>query len=276
MEQAAATNKLLVFGDDGSISADLAWLWINCHEWPNWRLEVVTAERSEKFRVGDENARLRPWEPAHPRVPFTESQISDVTSLHGAIDPRLAMSRAADLLVIGRRGRGLAKFLHLGSTAEWLMAHPPAPMLIARRGRRTRSIVVCADGSAHATVAAATLAGMAWLRDVSVTVVTVDDGAIDVDQAYSQVAELFAATDATVVRRDTEGSPTHELLAVIEELEPDLVALGTRGLTGTKRVRVGSTASAIAHSVECSILLACDDPTGDATGSPTEAPTTAT
>ncbi len=271
MNDAAAPSKLLVFGDDSSVSADLAWLWINCHAWPSWRIEVITAERSEMFRARDEHATLQQWAPTHPRVPFTESQITDVTSLTGEIDPRLALSRSADLLVIGRRGRGLAKFLHLGSTAEWLMAHPPAPMLIARRGRGTRSVVLCADGSSHAAVAAATLAGMAWIRDVEVTIVTVDDGAIDVAEAYSQVAERFAETGAQIARRETDGSPTHELLAVIEELEPDLVALGTRGLTGTKRVRVGSTANAIAHSVDCSVLLACDDPSDVATGTETTA-----
>jgi nucleotide-binding universal stress UspA family protein len=260
MSDTAATPKLLVFGDDSSVSADLAWLWINCHEWPTWRLEVITARQPETFRANDEDAVLHPWEPTHPRAPFTESQISVVTSLTGEIDPRLALSRAADLLVVGRRGKGMAaRFLHLGSTAEWLMAHPPAPMVIARRGRPTRTAVVCADGSSHAAVATATLAGMAWIRDVEVTIVTVDDGAVNVEQAYSGVADMLETSGARLVRRDTHGSPTHELLAVVEEIEPDLVVLGTRGLTGKKRRRVGSTASTIAHSVDCSILIACDD-----------------
>ena len=259
MSDTAAMTKLLVFGDDSSVSADLAWLWINCHEWPNWRLEVVTAERPQTFRASEERAALQPWEPTHPRRPFTESQITEISSLTADIDPRLALSRAADLLVIGRRGKGLARFLHLGSSAEWLMAHPPAPMVIARRGRPTRTVVVCADGSSHAAAATATLAEMAWISDVEVTIVAVDDGAIDAELAYSEAADLLATSGARVARRDTQGSPTHELLAVVEEIEPDLVVLGTRGLTGSKRMRVGSTASTIAHSVECSILLACDD-----------------
>lgn len=260
MSDTSATTKLLVLGDDSSVSADVAWLWINCHEWSNWRLDVITAERSETFRVGNEHAMLRPWEPTYPRTPFSESKITDVTSLTGEIDPRLALSRPADLLVIGRRGKGLAKFLHLGSTAEWLMAHPPAPMLIARRGRPTLNAVVCADGSPHAALAAATFAALPWVDGIEVTIVTVDDGTIDVERAFTTITDLFAATGARIARRDEVGQPTHELLAAIEEMEPDLVVLGTRGLTGTKRVRVGSTASAIAHSVECSILLACDDP----------------
>ncbi len=258
-DSGATMTKLLVFGDDSSASADLAWLWINCHEWPNWRVEVVTAAPAETFRAHDEHAKLEPWSPTHPRVPFAESQITHIASLTGDIDPRLALSRPADLIVVGRRGRGFSKFLHLGSTAEWLMSHPPAPMLIAHRGRRTLSAVVCADGSSHGTVAAATLASMSWVRDVEVTIITVDDGHIDVERAFASVAELFADSGARVVRRDEKGQPTHELLAAIEELEPDLVVMGTRGLTGTKRLRVGSSASAIAHSVDCSVLLACDD-----------------
>lgn len=257
------THQTLVLGDDGSISADLAWLWINCHEWPDWRLEVVTAEATTDFRLDSDRIQLHPWHPTNPRQPFTESRIKEVTSLTCEMDPRLALSRATDLLVVGRRGPGLAKAMHLGSTAEWLMAHPPAPMLIARHGRRTLTAVVCADGSPHAAAAARSLAAMPWISSVAITVVAIDDGTVDVEQAMSDVAGLFAATDAQVRRRTEQGEPTHELLVILEDEHPDLVVLGTRGLTGIHRMRVGSTAGVIAHAVESSVLLACDETVAD-------------
>ena len=36
-------TRRLVFGDDQSQAADVAWLWINCHDWPGWQIEAVTA-----------------------------------------------------------------------------------------------------------------------------------------------------------------------------------------------------------------------------------------
>ncbi|MEO6124141.1 MAG: universal stress protein [Ilumatobacteraceae bacterium] len=255
----ATADHLLVLGDDGSPAADLAWLWINCHEWPQWRLEIVTAEATTNFRVDSDRASLRPWQPDNPRRPFAESQLRDVAWLTCELDPRLALSRPADLLVIGRRGPGLAKAMHLGSTAEWLMAHPPAPMLIVRHGRRTRSAVVCADGSPHSLAAASTLASMPWIGGVAITVVSVDDGDVDVEPAVEATSALFSGTGAQIQRRDARGEPTHELLAVLEEIRPDLVALGTQGLTGIKRLRLGSTAGVVTHAVDCSILLASDE-----------------
>lgn len=251
--------KTLVLGDDASISADLAWLWISCHEWPGWRLEIVTAEATTNHRVDSDRVAVRPWTPPNPRQPFAETQLGEVVSLTCEVDPRLALSRPADLLVVGRRGPGLAKSMHLGSTAEWLMAHPPAPMLIARHGRRTQNVVVCADGSPHALVATAALCDMPWIGDVTVTVACVDDGTVDVDHATSAVAGPLAAAGARVRCHIMRGEPTHELLVLLGAESPDLVVLGTRGLTGIYRIRVGTTAGVVAHAVECSVLLACDE-----------------
>ncbi|MFZ4812596.1 MAG: universal stress protein [Ilumatobacteraceae bacterium] len=259
----ALPMKTLVLGDDASIAADLAWLWINCHEWPGWRLELVTADATTDHRVDSDADELRPWTPPHPRRRFTESQLAEVVDLTCEMDPRLALSRPTDLLVVGRRGPGLAKRMHLGSTAEWLMAHPPAPMLIARHGRQTHTAVLCADGSPHALAAATALCGLPWISEVAVTIASVDDGRVDVGHAVAAVADLVAATGARVSRRDPRGEPTHELLALLEDEQPDLVVLGTRGLTGIHRLRVGSTAGVIAHAVECSVLLACDEVVAD-------------
>lgn len=33
----------MLFGDDGSTSADAAWLWVNSHDWPDWTIDVLRA-----------------------------------------------------------------------------------------------------------------------------------------------------------------------------------------------------------------------------------------
>jgi nucleotide-binding universal stress UspA family protein len=42
----------------------------------------------------------------------------------------------------------------------------------------------------------------------------------------------------------------------LRDESPDLVVMGTRGMTGLRKVLVGSVASAITHHAECSVLLA--------------------
>lgn len=174
-------------------------------------------------------------------------------------NPRLALSRVTDLVVIGRRGAGLAKRTHLGSTAEWLMIHPPAPLLIARHGRAVRSVVVCHDGSSHACAATDALARMPWVDNVLVTLVVVDDGRALIRDVVRAAGESLAEAGADLRHTVLRGEATHELLEHLESVQPDLVVLGTRGLAGWERFRVGSTAGVIAHATERSVLLACDE-----------------
>ena len=56
--------RTLVFGDDGSPAADVAWLFINNHRWPGWRLEVVTAHMPETAALlPRQDTDLHAWTP---------------------------------------------------------------------------------------------------------------------------------------------------------------------------------------------------------------------
>ena len=91
----------LVFGDDGSPGADVAWLWINEHRWLGWRLEVVTATG---VALGEPHS----WtEPVPCRRPFAEAGFDSHLSRRPEQDPRLALCADGELLVVGGRGRGL-------------------------------------------------------------------------------------------------------------------------------------------------------------------------
>lgn len=256
------TSKTMVFGDDSSSSADLAWLWINSHAWPGWRVEVLTAVMPNPVVARSEPTIAREWSPPNPRRAFTESRFDQVLQLTIESDPRLALCRPADLLIVGQRGPGLAKAMHLGSTVEWLMTRPPAPMLIARHGRPTQRVIVCHDGSPHAQGATEALGMMPWASGLSATVLTVEDGRTDVERA---VAIATASLEAAGVEVDhhiaRHGEPTLDLLSYLERHDADLVVLGTLGLTGVRRFRVGSTAGVIAHATEHSVLLVCADET---------------
>ncbi len=254
-----ATNTM-VLGDDGSPSADLAWLWINSHTWPQWRLEVINAQDPVVVRVAATRPKPVVWSPPNPRRPFADAQLDEVVHLTVESDPRVALSRPADLLVIGPRGRGLLKALHLGSTAEWLMTHPPAPIVVPRHGRHTQTVVLCHDGSLHAQAATHTLSVLPWVYQLSVTVVAVKDGRADVQRAIDDATEVLQGVGADVHHQILSGDPTNELLTYLGRHKPDLVVLGTRGLTGVRRLVIGSTAGVVAHTTDRSILLVCAEP----------------
>ncbi len=245
-------TRTLVYGDDGSEMADLVWRWIDGHAWPGWRVEVVAAHPPADMRpVIDEEAQPHPWDPPSRRVPAEPGSFVEVSHLTAAMDPRLALDRPCDLLVIGPRGPGLLKSMHIGSTAEWLMQAPPAPMAVISHDTPTRRALICDDGSPHARAAVEAFASMPWASRVHATVLTVDDGRAG--EPISGAGSVLLP-EASRVRR--EGHPTRAILDQIEETSPDLVVMGVRGLSLIRRLTVGSTTSAILRSGHTNLLVA--------------------
>ncbi len=173
-------------------------------------------------------------------------------------DPRVALLRPADLLVIGPRGKGFLKAMHVGSTAEWLMTSPPSPLIVARHGRRTQTAVVCHDGSGNASAATDALSRMPWADGLDVTVISVKDGHADVDGAIDTATATLQEAGATVRSHVLHGEPVDELLRYLGQTEPDLVVLGTSTLTAVQRLAVESPANVVAHSTQHSVLLASE------------------
>lgn len=254
----------LVFGDDGSPHADVVWSWIAHHDWPGWRVSVVTALPSDG-PPDPERAEPRPWTPPSPREPFAEGV--PVEHLAAEADPRLVLDgcRDAALVAIGPRGRGGLKHLHLGSTAEWMVsAHRPlTPVVVVRSDRRTERVLLCVDGSDHARRATEALAALPWVAGCRVVVLGVSGGGVETEPAVEEAAAALEATGARVERRVREAisqTATFDVRSVvhdeIDELAPELVVLGTRGRGGLKRLLLGSLAASVVRHAPCSVLVA--------------------
>jgi nucleotide-binding universal stress UspA family protein len=267
-------TRTLTFGDDGSPGADVAWDWIVAHSWPQWAVEVVTVTLPKSRTVTSPlgYTRLRPWDPPEPRQAPDSCGFRSVTYLAADNDPRLILGHRSesDLVVVGPRGRGLLKALHLGSTAEWLLHCPSTPLLIARPPVTTRSIMMCVDGSHHARAAVDFLASLPWIAGVSITVLGVVEADDDLAATVTAAADLLMAAGADVTPIVVEPDPMalaiNPRLTIFEYMDaqnPDLVVLGTSGLTGLSRMWVGSVASAVSRHAHCSVLVVRDPQEGD-------------
>lgn len=261
----AGQERLLVLGDDGSRGADVAWLWVCNHRWPGWRAEVLTATPPPFPPSWDLESEPHEWDSPHPRLLVAQSELAAVRHLVDATDPRMLLSapRHADLLVVGPRGIGRVRALLVGSTTEWLLHHPPAPTAIIRSATPVRRVLACVDGSAHAQAAVAALCRLPWGVDTEVTVLGVSDGWSNSDAGQAAALKTLDAAGIAASPRDVRGKATHTILGQIDELDPQLVVLGTRGLSAWRPLRLGSTASAVARAAPCSALVACapDEPT---------------
>jgi nucleotide-binding universal stress UspA family protein len=252
----------MVFADDASQSADVAWLWVNSHAWDEWEIDVVSAVPPGDA-IGPE---LDRWEADQPRQWLGRGDGGQsVTHYRAGGEARkvLAQCTDRDLLVLGPKGQGFLKTLHLGSTAEALMHDPPMPLVIARHGKTTRRVVVCSDGSAHCHAAVTTLLGLPWVSDLEVLVATVPQRDMDAEATVEKTADLIAPmvkSVNTAILRPDEMQPFYHprglILSVLPEWETDLLVLGSRGLSGFSAIRAGSIAASLAAHAPCSVLLA--------------------
>lgn len=260
-----AVSGRLVLGDDQSESADVAWLWIVSHPWPGWQVEVVSAV-PEGTRAGEagadasdagENPRRFPEGVADPpavRHTRTEGSPRDV----------LAAYRGHDLLVVGPRGRGWRKSLHIGSTSDALLRDPPAPLLIARRGIVTSRVLVCANGSDPSLAAMRALQSMPWVGQTEVIVATVPESGMDAHEIGAWAAAALGDGPREVRAEVLVPSPLQAsyhplgmLLEAATRWEVDLIVLGTRRIGGVAAALTGgSIATSLASRATCSVLVA--------------------
>ncbi len=250
----------VVFGDDGSTSADRAFAWIGAQRWDGWTLEVVHAVMPEIGPpVEPELAALHEWQPSAPRAIAASVGFSDVRHLTAIADPRLALMHEAGLVVIGPRGTGVWKSLHLGSVAEWLVSQPVTPVAVIKDQRPVATTLCAYDGSRHADVALRAYLALPWSPSAALDVLIVADGRVD--PAAAEAAARATVGDRSVNVRHQQGHPTAALFGVIDRERPDLVVIGDRGLTGWSRMLIGSTATAVLRESPASVMVAGVPPT---------------
>ena len=71
-------------------------------------------------------------------------------------------------------------------------------------------------------------------------------------EALKKLGESFDLEVETIF---TEGNPGHEIIRVAEELNADLIVLGTHGYTGWKRFALGSVAEFVVKHAHCAVFI---------------------
>ncbi len=188
----------------------------------------------------------------------------------------LARSVAADLIVVGNRGRGPTARVLLGSISSEIADHAPCPVLVARFPEVTR-LLVATDGSPSSEAIPDVLGRWAALRHLPVDVLTVTRPPSS-DQAFTtpwsdpvversrRRADRGAAAEraakrlraagwhvgATAIRT---GDAAEEILHAADDHGCDLIVTGSRGLGEIQRLLLGSVAHQVVLKADQSVLI---------------------
>jgi universal stress protein E len=181
-----------------------------------------------------------------------------------------------DLLCVGPDAGLIAGALRIGQVAAHVLREAPCSVLVARRDGADfpRRISCAVDGSDASAATAALAAGLAEAAGCELRVVHVipvfrghdRDWTLEPDEPNP--AELEAAVltargrDLEPVREMAMGRPEHAIVRAVERSQSDLLVVGHRGVSGVRRVLLGSVSEYSAHHAPCSVLVARVGPAG--------------
>ena len=77
----------------------------------------------------------------------------------------------------------------------------------------------------------------------------------DVNETLGEAEERVKGEGVEVQTHPREGNPADAILDVAEEQNADLVVVGNKGMTGTKRFLLGSVPNKVSHHAPCSVLI---------------------
>jgi len=158
--------------------------------------------------------------------------------------------------------------------------HAACPVLVARGPRVTR-ILVATDGSQSAEAIPAVVAAWGAFRDAPIDVLSVAspssqgegtpflpgmlgggrwhmDASHDVDRHRVMADEMAASLVAAGWRAESSvrnGEAAREIEAAAADLGADLIITGSRGLSGLRRIILGSVAHHVLLHSPCSVLV---------------------
>ena len=190
-----------------------------------------------------------------------------------------ARARDADLIVMGAHRRQFLRDVFTGTTIERVTRTAGRPVLMAnaKTGERWRKVFIATDMSETSGHAARKAHALGLLDGADVTFVhgyapvtrqMMTHSGVPPERVHEEAEREFNSTrrelgrfiqrlalgDLSYSARIIEGVGADALAGLVEQARPDLLVLGTRGLSGVKRLFLGSVVQDLMGSLEIDIL----------------------
>lgn len=214
-----------------------------------------------------------------PAVPFSVWVFPDSP---GDAILEVARKVGADLVVVGASHHGALGRAVLGTAAQRVVRNSPAPVLVLREPflRPLRRVLLTTDLSelsARVHEAGLDLVDALFAGDApevrSLAVVT--EGLVPpplprdtlLHEAHMQLEEFLALRrprGAAVCPTVRAGDPADQIAEAAEDLDADLLVMGTHARHGVRRLMLGSVAESVLDGAPCNVLVVPPVPAGAA------------
>jgi nucleotide-binding universal stress UspA family protein len=194
-----------------------------------------------------------------------------------------------DLIVMGARGVKGISSLFLGSVTRAVSALSSRPILVTKMNNKVAGegmkVLFCADGSSPARKTADILAQLPFPEKTELTILAMawsafgdipDRFALEVNEAMKDSLTRIRTMEARAAEKIIDslqtqlsgrfpvihpvvkgGDPAQEIIKHAEEMQADLIAIGSRGLKGMKGM-LGSVSRRVLGRAHCSVLIGRD------------------
>jgi universal stress protein E len=203
----------------------------------------------------------------------------DMGTPYAAIVRRAEELKADVVVVGGRRPDGAETRDLIGDTAEKVVRHAHCPVLVARPGPANGRVLAAtdlSDPSLPAVAAGGERARRDGLRLTVLHVLDIRTATLSLGVEFAQGAfpalppkakadlrrwaddklgEALEHCGAEGERLVVEGVPADVILRLAGELPAKLIVIGTAGLTGIRRMLLGSVAEEVVRRAPCSVLV---------------------
>jgi nucleotide-binding universal stress UspA family protein len=184
-----------------------------------------------------------------------------------------AVEEECDLIVLGSRLLTGWKRLVIGSVSNAVTAKAQQPVLVVKQSSpplshscRWRRVLVATGGSPWSDAAVDHALALAQVQHLGVYILYVESqaqrAAPESVTATSEGKNVLALAEARAVAagvpyktRLAHGNAAEAILACAAEHECDVIILGSRGLSGWKRVMLGSVSNAVAAKATLPVLI---------------------
>jgi len=204
---------------------------------------------------------------------------------------KVIQNKKIDMAVLGSRGLSRISSLLLGSVSEWVLNDASCSVLIGRpTARKTKSssslnILLATDGSSDAWKAVEVLKSFEFSVEPTVTLLHVvkkkiyetgqvvgsagksrtefaklakdlcgDRGSAGV-RLLKDTRDALSSSGLKMQERLAFGHEAQEILKAARLQKADLVIVGSKGLTGLRRLLMGSVAHTVSQHAPCSVLV---------------------
>lgn len=172
-----------------------------------------------------------------------------------------AKEEKTDLIIIGSRGYSNTKAFFLGGISQKVAAYAPCSVLTVKKKIRSfKKVLLAIDGSGYSDAAVKYMKSNFLEKEINTTILNVWDYPVSLPQFAFEALEKKHSEEMHKVAFMAHalcvaGDPVEMIIEIAQRRKVNLIVIGPKGLTGSKRFLLGSVARKVLSHSKDSVLI---------------------